>query len=87
LKALVAPGNGRLYAVGSTPAPNSDALILEIDAQSGDVVSTQTYATPGEDIARAIATTGRELIVAGDTTGAAQASDGVFIVRFSLLAP
>jgi hypothetical protein len=82
LSGLTAPGNGHVYAVGSTGAPDPiDAILIDINGATGDVVATDTYDSGADDSARAIAWNGTHLYVIGDTSGS---GSGMFVRRYGL---
>ena len=62
--------DGRLYAVGSTTegtAGGTDAVLLQIDADTGDLLSTTLYGGSNDDDATGITTDGTDLYVVGST--------------------
>jgi hypothetical protein len=85
LTAVVAPGNGRIYATGTiSAASGTDVVVLTLDAQTGQELPVETYSTAGTDTGRAIATSGRELYIAGDTVR--NGAPELFILRYALVA-
>lgn len=60
----------RLFAVGYTRSQGSggaDAVIMEIDSSTGNVLSTTLFGGPNDDLADGVATDGTNLFVVGET--------------------
>jgi hypothetical protein len=83
LTALVAPGNGHVYAAGSTGAAGA-ALLVDANADDGGLLARATYSVNGGETARAITTRGNDLVIVGD---AKTPVTKVFAVRFHLDTP
>ena len=69
LRSVVVLGS-RLYAVGSTrgtTAGGADAILLEINPATGDLLSSTLFGGSQDDIANGIATDGSTLFVVGET--------------------
>lgn len=73
LKSIVDIG-GRLFAVGSTrtaSAGGADAVILEIDPATGDILSTTPWGGAQDDSFNSAGTNGTDLFVAGESRSVA----------------
>ena len=73
--------SGRLFAAGWTTGPGSsggaDAVVLEIDPDTGDTLSTTLYGGAQDDLANAIVAVGNDLYVAGESRSFAEAGNTV----------
>ncbi|MBI3318290.1 MAG: hypothetical protein HYZ90_03960 [Candidatus Omnitrophica bacterium] len=69
-RAISVDGN-RLYVVGGTDKDSQiearDALLLQMDAGTGEVLSELTYGGVRDDIAQVVGVSGKKVFVAGDT--------------------
>jgi hypothetical protein len=78
LKGVVMVG-GRLFAVGYTrnqTAGGADAVLLEIDPETGTILSTTLYGGPQDDFANGIATDGTDLYVVGESRSFTSSGNG-----------
>jgi hypothetical protein len=84
LQALVAPGNGHVYATGvMTQGGNSDAILLGVNAQTGLQTAFEPFDASDNDAGRAIASSGNGLYVSGDSTD--PAGTALFVLRYNLV--
>ncbi len=80
----------RVYAVGSTKgntAGGKDAVILEIDTATGDLVSATLYGGSDDDAANAAATDGSDLYVAGESKSYGGSGNNVMLLRYQVSQP
>ncbi|MCO6459575.1 MAG: VCBS repeat-containing protein, partial [Pirellulaceae bacterium] len=88
----VEASGGRLFAVGSTngmSAGGTDAIILELDPNNGDLLSSTLYGSTQDDAAQGVVLSGADLYIAGATRsfavgGNAIGQNDVFLARYSL---
>jgi hypothetical protein len=67
--------NGRLFAVGYTTTGSvggKDAVLIELDPNNGNLLSSQTFGGTQDDIANAITADGTHLYVTGESRSFAQ---------------
>lgn len=82
----------RLFAVGwtmSSGAGGKDAVILEIDPATGNMLSTTLFGGAQDDMANSVATDGTDLYVAGESKSFAEGgntvgSNDVMLLRYTL---
>lgn len=78
---------GRLYAVGYTrneSAGEADLVLLELDAESGELLKTSLHGGARDDMANHIVTDGHSLFVAAETRSAGTGTNQVLLLRYEL---
>lgn len=81
---------GRLYAVGSTrggAAGGTDAIVLELDPATGDLLSWTRHGGAQDDTASGVATDGTDLYVVGETRSFGAGGNEVMLLRYGLPSP
>jgi VCBS repeat-containing protein len=84
--------NGRLFAVGYTTTGSvggKDAVLIELDPNNGNLLSSQTFGGTQDDIANAITADGTHLYVTGESRSFAQGGNAsgqndAFLLTYSL---
>lgn len=86
----------KIYAVGSTQGNTSggkDAVILEIDPVTGELISSTLWGGALDDVARGVATDGTDLYVVGESRSFASAAgnavgqNDMMILRYTITPP
>lgn len=86
LSGVVGAG-GRIYAVGSTrenTTGGADAILLEIDTNTGTVVGQTLYGGSQDDFANSVAFDGSDLYVVGETRSFGEGGNELMLLRYSL---
>ena len=76
----------RLFAVGYTKnegAGGTDAVILEIDPETGETLSTTLFGGAEDDIANGVATDGADIYVVGQTASFGAGGDDLVLLRYT----
>ncbi len=85
--------NGRLFATGYSSAPSAgglDAVLVEMDPNTGAVLSTQRFGGPQDDLGQGVTVVGNDLYVIGESrsfaspAGNAVGQNDMLLLRYSL---
>lgn len=82
--------NGRLFASGYTrgqTAGGADAVLVEIDPNTGNLLSTTLYGGTLDDMANGLDSDGANLYVVGQTRSFGNGSNQLMVLEYSLAAP